>query len=343
MPRHLKWEIEDEQGNENTDASVFATPFYMPVLEAGLNPGVQPLDRSDENRGVDGQQQLAENEYEPEGALNLRNYMHEAAALLAVQFGEVTTTAGDGVITDPDGATIPVGAHRHVFSKLSGIRPASAKITSHYGSSYFEARGVTVPETAFSLDDDGVKLNATLMANYLERLTSAPSGGDPSDYEAFTVLPMRRRNVVVNWGVGSQNIDTIDFSLAQSLEYVRDLGSATGWPSDTERANSSEGFLRLGGSLTRRQIDNADWDALIAATAFAVTISMVSEQDIGATSYPYSMWVEAPAVQFASGNKEALKNQARHQAEFDWVAGYDETAETDFTVTIVNGTSAYSA
>ena len=340
MPRHVRFDIEDEQGTETDNTTHVGDPFFLPAIEAGINPGPNPLDRSDEQRGVDGRQKLAPNEYEPDGSLVMRNYLNELGALLLVQFGDVVSTPGDGIITDPAGDPIPAGATRHVFSKLTGVRPRSGRITDHYGSSYFEGRGVTIPEIAFGLDEDGVKATASLMVNYIRRLTSEPSGGEPSDYTDFDILPMRRRNVVVDWGVGTENIDSIDFSFAQALEYVRDMGSATGWPTDTERANSVEGFLALTGSLNRRQIDNADWDALIDADSFAVVISMVSEQAI-ASGYPYKMFVEAPAVQFPSGTPEGLKNQARHSAEFDWTAAYDEDEGYDFQVTLVNEVDDY--
>lgn len=342
--RHALLELEDTQGNESTDATVFTKKFYLPEIEAGVNPGPQPLDRSDEQRGIDGRQKLAQNEYQPDGTIVMRNYVNYTGALLMILFGDVTSTPGDGIITDPDGGMIPVGATRHVFKKLAGVRPKSGRLALHYGgTNWLQARGVTMTDLAFSLDEDGVKETATLMANYLKRLTVEPTGGEPADYDNFDILPLRRRNVTVDWGVGTEEIDTIAFTFAQALEYVRNLGTASGWPTDTQRANSPDGFLALTGNLTRRQFDNDDWDALIAADAFAVTIRAISEQHIGATSYPYSMWVEAPGAQFAGGTPETLKNQARHSFDFDWVAGYDSTAGTDFTVTLVDGVTAYKA
>lgn len=341
MPRSARWNLEDDQGNESSSA-VLGDPFFLPGIEIGFNPGHNPLDRSDEQRGVDARLPLAENEYEPEGSVVIRNYLNYVGALLAVQFGAVDSTPGGVGVTDPDGNNIPAGVTRHVFSKIAGVRPKSAQVTLNYGDTYLEARGVTVPSTEFALDDDGVKVNGTLMANYVKRLNSAPTGGDPADYDPFDILPLRRRNVSVDWGIGTANIDSIGFTLEQALEYVRDLGSRTGFPSDTERANSPEGFLRLSGTLTRRNIDDQDWDALVSAEAFAVVISMISEQDIDPTSYPYSMWVEAPLVQYSGGSgPETLKNQARHQADYDWVASYDEDSEFDVQVTLVNDVDTY--
>lgn len=338
--RYAKLELENTQSNEGTTAGVFGTPFFLPATEVGLVPNPQPLDRSDEQRGVDGRLQQAENEYEPEGAITIRGYASYLGALLYILFGDVVTTAGNGVITDPDGNVIPAGATRHVFAKKPGATPKSARITAAYGDSWIQGRGVTIPELGFSLDEDGMKGNASLMANFVSRLTADP--GDTPDYEDFSILPFRRRNVTVDLdNGGTKNIESIEWTMEQSLEYVRDLGTATGFPTDTERENSFEGFLGLAGTVTRRDFDDADWDALIRATVFGLTIKAESEQNIGATNYPYAMWVEAPGAQIIGGENEALKNQARHQHELNWQAGYDESAAYDFRVTVVNATPAY--
>lgn len=356
MPRHAKLEIEtNAQGTEANNQAVFGTPFFLPAIEVGMQPAPSPLNRDDEQRGIDGALELAPNEYAPEGSINIRNYVNTLGAILYVQIGDVTTTPGDGVITDPDGNTIPSGAYRHVFSKKPGVTPRSARLTTNYGATFFEARGVTVPQLGLTIEEDGVKAAATLMANYMRRLAADPGDGDPTDYDAFAILPMRRRNVKLTWGIGSALMESVELTLEQSLEYVRDLGSATGWPSATERANSPEGFLRLTGSITRRQLDNADWDALVESDSFAVECSMISEQDIAGTGgsgsgsgsgsggggYPYGMWIEAPKAQYASGDLETLKNQARHQYQLDWRASYDDVTGKEFTVTVVNDVPAY--
>lgn len=339
--RFAKLELEDSQGNGSTTTNVFGTPFYLPAIEVALNPKPKPLNRSDEQRGIDGLQLLAQNEYEPEGAIEMRGYAHYLGALMMLLHGDVTTTAGNGVITDPDGNTIPAGAYRHEFVKLAGPTPKSARLTTSYGLEWVQARGLTLKSLGFEIQEDGVKAKAEAMANYMSRLTSDP--GDSPSYEAFSILPWRRRNMVVTWPLGSEEIESIEFSLDQDLEYVFSMSDTAnaGFPSRTERANSYEGFLALTGKLTRRQFDEADWDALISAEAFELSVMMESEQNIGATNYPYRMWVQTGSAQISDGELEGLKNQPRHQMELDWQAGYNEDDSYDFKVTIVNGTSAY--
>jgi hypothetical protein len=272
----------------------------------------------------------------------MRTYVNYIGAILMLLFDTCTTTAGNGVITDPDAATIPTGAYRHVFTKGSSVSgtPKSARVTSSYGTEFFTSRGVTCSELAFALGAEGIIATATLLANYMERIA------DPSitpAYDAFSILPFRRRNTTLSWGVGAAITEDVSFSMAQALEAFRSLQIASGWPTSTERANSPEGFLRLTGDITRRAVDDSDWDALIAATGFAVTVKMASEQNIGATAYPYSMWVQAPLCQYADGSIEALKNQPRHQQTLSWRAAYSESDTYDFKVTLVNGVAAYHA
>lgn len=339
--RYAKLEFEATPGSESNPAPVlFATPFFLPAIECGFTPVPNTLDRSDEQRGVDGAMTRAQNEYAPEGGANIRGYAKYLGAILMLLFGDVTTTVGDGIITDPDMATIPAGAFKHVFKKKPGAIPKTARFTLGYATKWIRAHGASCNSLAFTLEDDGMKSEAGMMANYIQRLSVDPAAVPA--YEDFAVLPFRRRNVVVTVGDGGTvNLDTIQYTMEQTLEYVRDLGSRSGWPSDTERANSPEGFLRLTGSLTRRDLDAADWDALIAATTFALLVSAKSEQMIPTTGYPYSMWTSAPQAQFISGGPERLKNQARHESSYDWVAGTDAAGVDDFTVTLVNDVPAY--
>ena len=341
MTRYARLDFENSQGAASTTAGLGATPFYLPSTEIVLNPKPAPLDRSDELRGIDGLLQLAQNEYSPDGSIEVRGYADILGALFKILFGSVVSTAGDGIITDPSGTVIPTGATRHVFSKLASSTPLSAMLTQCYGSQFIQARGVTLKDMAFTVQEDGVKAKSSLMANYMNRL--ADPGYTPA-YEAFSILPWRRRNARIQTGIGTALVDNFEFTFAQDLEYVRDMGDAasSGFPSRTERANSVQGFLALTGKFTRRDLDAADWDALIAATALDILITMTSEQLIGATTYPYSLFVQTGSAQMTDGDLEGQKNQPRHQQELTWQAGYNEVDTYDFKVTLVNGQANYN-
>jgi len=339
-------QIEKKVGNENSEGEVGTAKFFVPATEIGFVPNPTLLDRSDEIRAIDGRVIGAKNDYAPTGSAVMRGYANYLGVLLYLLFGEVTTVEGDGVaVKDPATTPIPKKAFRHTFTKKSGATPRTARITTAYFDKWIKARGVACNSLAFALADDGVKATAALMANYLSRLTVDPAETPKGD--ALTVLPFRRRNVKVTTPslAATALLNSIDFSMEQSLEAVRTLGSMSGWPQATERANSPEGFLRLQGSLSRRDFDPVDWDALIEAAVFSIIFQFQSEQAIvgveGGT-YPYGLWIETTGAQFTGGGPETLKQQARHEANYDWQAGASEAGKADFTAVLVNDTKSYT-
>lgn len=344
--RYGQIEVEKVVGSEKVEGEVGATKWFVPATEIGFVPNPSLLDRSDEIRNVDGRVIGAKNDYAPTGSAVIRGYANYLGLLLYLLFGDVTTTEGNGTsVKDPSETAIPKKAWRHVFKKKTGATPKTARVTLAYFDKWIRARGVSVNSLSFALADDGVKATAALMANYLSRLTVDPAAEPKGD--ALTVLPFRRRNVEVSHPSLSATalLNSIDFSMEQSLEPVRTMGSMSGWPQATERANSPEGFLRLQGSLSRRDFDPADWDALIEAAVFSIIFKFQSEQAIvgveGGT-YPYGLWVSTSGAQFTGGSPETLKQQARHEASYDWQAGTSEGGKDDFTVTLVNDTKSYT-
>lgn len=344
--RYAQIEVEKKVGSEKVEGEVGTAKFFLPSTEVGFLANPALLDRSDELRNIDGRVTGAKNDYAPTGSVITRGYANYLGVLLYLLFGEVTTVEGDGVaVKDPSEVAIPKKAWKHTFTKKTGATPRSARVTLAYFDKWVRARGVTVSSLAFALAEDGVKATGQLMSNYLSRLTVDPAVEPKPD--ALAILPFRRRNVEVTHPSLSATalLNSIDFSMEQSLEAVRTMGSMSGWPQATERANSPEGFLRLQGSLSRRDFDAADWDALIEAAVFSIIFKMQSEQPIvgveGGT-YPYGLWVSTEGAQFTGGGPESLKQQARHEANFDWQAGASESGKADFTAVLVNGTKSYT-
>lgn len=344
--RYAQIELEKKVGSEKVEGEVGTSKFFVPSTEIGFAPNPALLDRSDELRAVDGRVVGAKNDYAPTGSAVLRGYANYLGVLLFMLFGEVTSVEGDGVaVKDPDEVAVPKKAWKHTFKKKAGATPKTARVTLAYIDKWIRARGVACGSLAFALADDGVKTTASLMANYLSRLTVDPAVEVKP--EALSILPFRRRNVELSTPSLATTVllNSIDFSMEQSLEPVRTMGSMSGWPQATERANSPEGFLRLQGSLTRRDFDPVDWDALIEAAIFSIIFKFKSEQAIAGVEggeYPYSMWVSTAGAQFTGGGPETLKQQARHESSFDWQAGASESGKDDFTCVLVNGTKSYT-
>jgi hypothetical protein len=345
--RYAKLELESTEGNENTASVVKTKDWFLPAEEIGFAPTPALLDRSDEIQQIDGRIIGAQNEYAPTGQANMRAYTRYMGFLMLLLFGEVTTVEPDGTTTkDPLEAVLPKKIFKHTFKKKPGSSPATARATLAYFDKWLEARGVSVASMAFSLAQDGVKAQTALMANYLKRLTVDPAD-TISNTDALSVLPFRRRNLKVTATslAATKLLDSVDFSLEQSLEAVHPLGVASGFPQATERVNSPDGFLHFQGSLQRRDFDVVDWDALIAASIFGLQFIFQSEQNIPGSeggNYPYSMFVESPSCQFTGGGPENLKQQARHESSYDWQAGSSETGKADVTVTVINDVKSYT-
>lgn len=345
--RYAKLELETTEGNENTASVVATKDWFLPAEEIGFAPTPTLLDRSDEIQQIDGRIIGSQNDFNPSGAANMRAYTRYMGFLMLLLFGEVTTTEPNGTTDkDPNEVVLPKKIFKHVFKKKAGSAPKTCKATLAYFDKWLEARGVSVASMAFSLADDGVKANASLMANFLKRLTVDPAD-TVSNTDALSVLPFRRRNLkVTTTGLAATKLlDSVDFSLEQSLEPVHPLGVASGWPQATERQNNTDGFLHFQGSLQRRDFDVVDWDALIAASIFSLQFMFASEQNIPGSeggTYPYSMFVETPSAQFTGGGPENLKQQARHESSYDWQAGSSSAGTADVTVTIFNDVKSYT-
>jgi hypothetical protein len=104
------------------------------------------MERDDEVRNVDEPLAVLTEMYDPTWELETRAYPDLLGFELATMLGDPVSTAGDGVITDPDAATIPVGATRHVFTAPygpSGLLPKTAQRQLCYADQgvFFKAKG----------------------------------------------------------------------------------------------------------------------------------------------------------------------------------------------------------
>jgi hypothetical protein len=115
--------FESTPGNEINTPTLSTKTIYLPVQtgEPQLNPTL--LDRNDELRGVDEPISKLPDIYDPTWGMTLRAYPDPLGFLLKNMLGAPTTTAGNGVITDPDSVAIPTGATKHVFTAPFAASP----------------------------------------------------------------------------------------------------------------------------------------------------------------------------------------------------------------------------
>ena len=151
--------------------------------------------------------------------------------------------------------------------------------------------------------------------------------------------PWREGELALTWLTGSATTKEFDFAIKNGLTTERQFTTASRYPdSIVYEAN----LPVLCGSIPKRSFDTDDWDALIDGTTFAAKLKFVHSEVIGATAYHHTLWVELPACQYVSGKQDAVKNERRTEATFDWEARYDTATSKWATITLVNGTAAYA-
>lgn len=335
---YIQLAAEQAPNYEGGANAVSSNLFYAPFTTIDIDPKPTMLDRNDELRGgfyAEPNDGVAE--YNPEGSMAGRMYPALTGLLLLAACGDVVTTAGNGVITDPDGVAIPAGAYRHVFARRTTEVPQTLQaIYAPPAGGFRKAQGVAVDELSIKAENGSQRLNAALKA--LVALPIADPVLTPS-YE--THRSWRAGECALTWLSGSAITEDFDWSIKNGIATERAYTNPSGslFP---DSVVYEQNLPVLGGSIPKRSLDADDWDALVGGTTFAAEIKLVHSQVIGATSYHPTLWVEMPACQYQSGKQDAVENKRRIKASFDWEARHDVVSGGWWTITLVNATPAYA-
>lgn len=338
---YLHSAFESTPGNEVNTPTLSTKVIYTPLVgfTPSLNPS--PLDRQDELRNVDEPIAVTPESYDPAWELDTRAYPDTVGFELKNILGAPTTTAGNGVITDPDGTAVPTGATKHVWTAPygpSGANPLTCQRQAAYQNEavFFKLKGCATQQlTLDSPAQGGVMLKATGPANYMARIS------DPSltpSYESLTIPPFERANlVIVTWLANTAVTEDFNIQIDNPVETVRTLGAASRFPDVMEKGDAP---IVVSGSIPKRHIDQDDWDALVNATGFTVKVRWQSTAFITG-SYPYTLWAEFNNCQYVDGSTDPLANKRRIGASFNFRATYSGSAGSS-KFTLVNGTSSYA-
>jgi hypothetical protein len=329
-------------GNEDTSPTLSTKTLFPPLLEFGVEPGASPLERDDELRNVDEPIQVLPEGFAPTWSASSRMYPDVMGFLLKWILGPPVSTAGNGVITDPDGNVIPTGAHRHVFAAPygpSGPSPVtvSAEIAYVDQAQFFDLRGAACSALALTVPDSGGgRAQASGPACYHNE------GTNPSLTPAFESLAtppfMRRHLAIVTWLSGTATTEDWDVAIANPVGVLRTLGIDSAWPDLVEKGDAP---IVVSGNIRKRATDTQDFAALIAGTRFAIKARWQSDTNIPTTAYPYRMWLEGDGAQYIGGGPQALANRRRIGAEYPWKLTYDGVGASS-TWTLVNATASYA-
>lgn len=324
--------------------------FWIPSvkLKRKINPVME--NRDDEMRGLEDPVAEIPIALNPEWGLpGMRCYPNLVPLFFILWGGNVTTTAGDGAITDPDGNTIPANCYRHVISFRTGIIPTSMRIRAadDYASGpYWLQTGAFLKSLKLAGGSGSLMMDADGEALYEKRETSRPSACDTPALPALSLWPFSTTNLrltaLLNAGGAWPGFTDIEID-SFNLEFTQDAKAfpAGRVPSLFRDAVELESMYRkITGSFNTRSLDKDDWDAMVAGTTFDLTARWQSGQVI-ANSYPYRMWVQMPEAQITVGDEGDIENKPRIPFNLTVKATYDSSATYAGKVTIVNGISAY--
>ncbi len=343
MPNgYVREAFESTPGNEANSPTLSTKTLFPPIQTFQPKPGAKPLSRDDELRNQDEPLAVIPDAFEPTWEYKSRMYPDVAGFRLKHILGPPTTTAGNGIITDPDGVVIPTGAFRHVFaapSGPSGSNPIPTNAIRAYKdeSAFFEMRGAACSDlTLETPQEGGANIAANGPATFMKRLTSDPAL-TPA-FETLSIRPFTRGNLSLSWLSGSGNHEDFSVSISNPVEAARSMGIASNFPDLMEKAN--EGPIVVSGSIPQRLINTTDYDALINSTGFAALAKWVNGSKIATTEYPYKLYLAMSNCQYTDGDVGALANQRRIGASFSWKSTTASTGST--TVTLVNATASYA-
>lgn len=244
--------------------------------------------------------------------------------------GSHAATTGGEVIN----GNAPTNTHKWVFTKRGGITAKTFQALLAYvdEATFLKAQGCGLSQLQMdaegNLDGSGLALVASRVA-------------DPNLTPAFTtqaVPHFRRGDLSLSWLTGSGTTEDFSFQIANSLNARRTLGLATPsyFPDAMEHGDEK---VKLTGSIPKTVLDPDDYDALVNASTWSARARWKSPKTIGATSYPYTMWLDMPACQYMEGEPDELANKRRFGQQLGFWAAWDETAGYDFRITLVNALS----
>lgn len=341
---YLQEKFESTPGNEANSPTLSTKVMYPAVQEFTPDPGTQHLERDDELPGSEESRAIVTDSYRPTWSSNGRLYPDLAGWRLTHILGPPTTTAGDGVITDPDGVVIPAGAYRHVWDSTNanwgnaGVSPKTAQMYAVYKDQgeFIKIKGAGCASLSITNPEQGgVMLAASGPALYMDDAATDPAVTPAM--ENSTTQPFKRSGLSLpTWLTGTGTHEDFDVTIESPLEVISSLGVASKWADVLEKG---EGLITITGSMSQRQLDPQDIAALRAATGFAIKAKWLNDSIItGSTKH--ALWLEGVNAQYTSGTPAALGNRRRIGGSFNWKL---TTAGTGVQSkwTLVNGTSSY--
>ncbi len=340
------FQVEAAPNGQNGTAAISTVKQYQPLQGISLKASPITDDRTDELRGS--AQPIAPDITGwngAEGTSTSRLYANLVGMYYTLLFGYVAPTGG-GTAIDPGGGTVPTSAYMHQWDSASidVSTVKTAQLTRFYGNStgvVLKDTGVACSQLDIAAGDTGgpSTFQATLSSLYQARI--ADPAGTPA-YDATSIKPFYRGQIAISaWLSSTATPINASLSFTNPFEAAASLTTASLWPATWDRPNTAGAVPRLTGEVDTKTIGTADYDAFVANTTFGYTIKWTSNQSIGTTAYPYSMWIKGAAT-YADFTPDDLLHNLRTGVSIPFAAGASGGTSA-FVVTVVNGQSSYSS
>lgn len=337
---YAQLKYETAPGYEGSTDTLSTKTIYPPLigLKFALNPS--PLKRDDEMRGNDDAVPQMAEMLAPSWDLTCRLYPDVAGFFLKAMLGAPVTTAGNGVLTDPDAVVMPTGVYRHVWTAPfgpSGISPQTMQAVLAWKDQgvFYRVKGMVTESLSISTPKQGgVQIKLAGRATYAVKIADPALTPAP---ESIAVKPFLRAGATLpTWLTGSGTTQDFDLSLTNPVTVDESYGSGSKYPDLVEKG---DGVITTTGVISKRQLDQDDLDALVAVSGFAA-IARWTNESFAFGTYPHKLYASMANAQYVDGAPDDLSNKRRLGGSFSFAASNAGTAST--VLTLVNATASYA-
>lgn len=344
--QYLHMLVETLPNGESGANALSSVAFYRPLQNFALNPNLVYDDRTDEFRGTP--QPITPDvtgKTATDGTGAGRIYANQIGLEFMMMFGYTAPITGNGVITDPDSGTPPAATYKHVWDSAT-IDPSivrSVQMQRSWGNNtglYIKDRGVTCTGLDLTVGDQNAPSTFSAAYSGLYQTDISNPSLTPA-YDATTVLPFYRANFSVqSWLTGSSTPINATFSFTNPVEPAPGF-STSQWPTAWQRPDAAGSVPRLTGTLDLSSVDIQDYQAFLSGASFTYKCRWLSTQNIGATSYKYTMWIQG-ACSYSGYDSGTMEHNLRNAASVPFTAGASGGTSA-YVVTLINGTPSYSS
>jgi hypothetical protein len=268
----------------------------------------------------------------------------------AVNVASGATLSFGGAVDISGTSLLLSGQYAHTwtapFGPAGGVPQTSQMIFAYRDqSTFYQMNGCATEQLELDTPDSGgVALKAQGPSLYLNSIT------DPSQtpaYETVARRPFVHGSLAVTYADTGSGYTTANAGVAagftvqarQPVNAIRTLGASSQYP---DRMEKDDMPVMFSGTIAKRNLTKADWDAMKALSTFKLTASWVSTDYLSGTSGSrYGCSMTFPNAQLVGGSIDPLDNKRRHGASYNWNAVYDGTSAS-VVVRLVNTTTTYA-